>query len=65
MDKKRFEQFHYEMLDSPFFKSSANAIEIIKDLETGVLYCVANKQNGISMTPLLDSEGKPIIDKSE
>ena len=39
--------------------------QIIKDKETGVLYYLANIGNGVGLTPLLGSDGKPIIESVE
>jgi len=37
---------------------------IIKDNETGMLYyMVESGRGGLGLTPLLDADGKPIIDK--
>jgi len=36
--------------------------QIIKDKETGVLYHFASNTVGAGLTPLLDSEGKPIVE---
>jgi len=38
---------------------------IIKDTETGVLYLKADSRthSGIGITPLLDSDGKVVVDK--
>jgi len=65
MSKKRFKQIHYENLDSPSFKCIAQYMEIIKDLDTGILYCLSAHGANIAMTPLLGCDGKPIIDDSE
>ena len=64
----RFKQIHFEKLSSQSgwnINSIAEHIEILKDLDTGVLYCLATCGSNIAMTPLLDSNGNPIIDKSE
>jgi len=39
--------------------------QIVKDKETGVLYYLANVGNGVGLTPLLGSDGKPIIEPVE
>ena len=64
----RFERIHYEKTLKPSKFSDDYAIdqiEILKDLNTGVLYCASRYASSIAMTPLLGSDGKPIIDKSE
>lgn len=35
---------------------------VMKDIETGVLYYMANSGRGIGLTPLLGVDGKPIIE---
>lgn len=40
-------------------------ITVVKDKETGVLYCIADKANGVSMTPLLDASGNPMVEPVE
>ena len=61
MYQNRFKQIHIEKLNST---AATEYMEIIKDLNTGVLYCIACN-GSLAMTPLLDSNGNPIIDKSE
>jgi hypothetical protein len=39
------------------------SIQIVVDLETGVNYIVNVNMSGNSMTPLLDSKGKVVVDK--
>ena len=68
MEEKRFKQIHFEEIrqyGSFKMTNAADYIEILKDTETGILYCVAKSHSGLTMTPLLDSEGKITIDKSE
>lgn len=69
LEQKRFKQIYFEEFPpvNPFKPARAvSEMEIIKDLETGILYCVAGKGNGgLTMTPLLGTDGKPLIDKSE
>ena len=41
-------------------------ISVIKDKETGVQYCLVHRSSGssgggLTMTPLLDANGKPLI----
>ena len=35
---------------------------ILKDKETGVLYCFAQSGNAGGLTPLLDRDGRPLTD---
>jgi len=37
---------------------------VIRDKQTGVLYLFAKSGYGGGLTPLLDAEGKPIVEKS-
>ena len=46
-------------------KKDYNTYEIHTDLNTGVQYYLIQSSNGTAMTPLLDTDGKPLIDKSE
>ena len=69
--ENRFELVHGEVLTLP--KNLAgnpydNQVKssIFKDKVTGVLYLYTQSRLGTStMTPLLGSDGKPVIDKSE
>jgi hypothetical protein len=62
--EKRFETLHYE-------SSLAVSNRIIKDTKTGVLYLFCSEGYAGGLTPLLGSDGKPILydreltDKSE
>ncbi len=56
-DDKRFEVVFKE--DGGF--SSSKQI-ILKDRETGVHYLVYSSGYGAAMTPLLDRDGKPVVD---
>jgi len=39
---------------------------VLKDTITNVLYYyISNGSGGVALTPLLDPDGKPLIDKSE
>jgi len=60
LSKDRFQRTHTEGSYSQIVFGS----EIIKDSETGVSYLVT-MGNGIGITPLLDADGKPLVDKSE
>jgi len=46
-------------------KRSYSRFEIHKDLQTGVLYYFIASSSGKTITPLLDVDGKPLVDKSE
>jgi len=70
MSKNRFEIIHQEKVPFPHGKDTAIMrmkhhnlpVEIIKDKETGVLYLYTTGESP-TMTPLLDVDGKPLIDK--
>ncbi|MCL2559495.1 MAG: DUF6440 family protein [Turicibacter sp.] len=66
MFKNRFKSLHAEELPSAFPDSFAIKYEILKDQQTGILYCLTKGlgQGAMAMTPLLDADGKPMIDKS-
>jgi hypothetical protein len=38
------------------------SMRIIKDTQTGVLYLYTSEGYGTAITPLLDSDGKPIVE---
>ena len=38
-------------------------VRILKDKQTGVLYLFADTFYGGGLTPLLDADGKPIVEK--
>ena len=59
--KNRFEQVHYETLDTPFMKTTVKNISIVKDTETGVMYGMTMQ----GIFPLLDTDGKPLLEKPE
>ena len=72
--ENRFVQVHYEELPKPaktkgyVWSRIATRMEILKDIHTGVLYCLSAADTGNPvpvMTPLLDTDGKPLTDKSE
>ncbi len=45
--------------------NAAGVRQILVDKETGVNYLLWRSGYGAGITPLLDSEGKPVIDKSK
>ena len=53
---KRFEIVHSEKL------ALVNSVMVLRDRETGVLYLFAQSGYAGGLTPLLDSEGKPMKD---
>lgn len=38
---------------------------VFRDTTTGVLYHGISGQNGASLTPILDPDGKPVVDKTK
>jgi len=54
----RFEVVHKESL------AADGEGKVIRDKETGVLYYFFKYYNGGGITPLIDQDGKPIIDKT-
>ena len=36
---------------------------VMKDTHTGVLYYMVDSNRGIGLTPLIDENGKPLVDK--
>lgn len=48
--KERFEIINYQ-----------SGVEVMIDKETGVNYLVRYSVHGISVTPLLDRDGKPLL----
>lgn len=70
--ENRFIQVHYEELPK-IKKISGNnwgqiatRMEILKDTHTGALYCISSVDGANPMmTPLIGSDGKPLVDKSE
>ena len=70
--ENRFVQVHYEELPKTakikgyYASNIVRTVEIIKDIHTGVLYYHASSGNSApTVAPLLDIDGKPLIDKSE
>jgi len=60
--KERFERLYREKKDVHGVSYNEH---IIRDNKTGVLYYQSASRNGVSMTPLLGSDGKPIIEPVE
>ncbi len=58
MEKNRF-----ELVSSEEIKMDLGFLEtfVLKDKHTGVLYLYTNRGNGGGLTPLVDSQGKPLI----
>jgi len=65
MSKNRLKSIEFQKLPIDGFKTLATRYEILKDQETGVLYYFVNSTGGVAMTPIIDADGKPVIDKSE
>ena len=55
--KTRFELIHNENI-TPYFGTA-----ILRDTQSGVQYLFACNSSGGGLTPLLDAEGKPIVEK--
>ncbi|MGP5055409.1 DUF6440 family protein [Brachybacterium paraconglomeratum] len=43
-------------------KTTVPRTEVLRDNQSGVCYMLVNAANGVGLTPLLDAEGKPVID---
>lgn len=65
MSKNRLKAIDFKKLPINGFKTLAVRYEILKDQETGVLYYFVESTGGPTMTPIIDANGKPVIDKSE
>ena len=67
--ENRFVRVYSEKLPKPATKNYGDLvsnIEIIKDTDTGVLYCFASSGYSTpTMSPLIGPDGLPLIDKSE
>jgi len=62
MTNDRFEEVHFERPNAKHIYS----IGIVKDLETGVLYgSFKGGSHTLSVIPLIDADGKPLVDKEE
>jgi hypothetical protein len=57
LSKKNFEIINGEGL------TSVKSISTLRDTRTGVQYLLVIHEDGSGLTPLLDKEGKPIIDE--
>ena len=58
MKKGRFKQVYYDNRD--FGKTERILDTILRDEVTGVLYLQSRHTRGLSITPLLDKDGKPL-----
>jgi len=70
MSKNRFKRIYHESI--PLKKHFNNKeiiekVEIIKDQHTGVLYGAFEHEqvNQMTVIPLIDADGKPLVDVSE
>ncbi|MBQ8994894.1 MAG: xylan 1,4-beta-xylosidase [Oscillospiraceae bacterium] len=54
-------RFRTELVESGFAKN----ISIIHDTETGIDYLMVREGYGLGLTPLLGSDGKPVVRKTE
>ena len=59
MSKRNGKRFQTKFEENKFLST----VSVIVDVETGVNYILAYGIGGASVTPLLDSEGKVVIDK--
>jgi hypothetical protein len=60
MDDERIKLIRNEMV-----KNTGIRTMILKDKETGVLYLfVSSGGGGTGLTPLIDQNGKPLVDKT-
>lgn len=55
MTEKRFEEVYSQ--------GKLTITKMLRDNETGVLYLVQREGYGLGLTVMLDSDGKPLIDK--
>lgn len=55
---KRFEKIHSETI------GFAGSMEILRDTQTGVCYLWRASGYAGGLTPLLDAQGAPVIDRS-
>lgn len=64
MFNKRSNETRFELvLDEKM--PGLNSVKIYRDKQTGVQYMLAAIGNGGGLSPLLDKDGKPIIDGHE
>ena len=59
---KKYERFVVTEKEGSQMKE-AGVMQVIVDTETGVNYLFVKSGYGAGLTPLLDSEGKPIVTK--
>ena len=71
MEEKRFKKiYHEKLLEQGLsfgMKEIAGKIEVMMDSSTKVQYCIVQSAAGGEMAafPLLDTDGKPLMDKPE
>lgn len=46
-----------------YTQGKLEAIKVIRDNETGVLYMSQREGYGVGLTVMVDQEGKPLVDK--
>jgi len=71
MSENRFKRVYHESIpiDKRKFskKEIIEKVEVLKDQHTGVLYGVFKHEQAVNMAvvPLIDADGKPLVDMSE
>lgn len=55
MSEKRFEEVYSQ--------GKLTVTKVLRDNETGVLYLMHQLGYGLGLTPLLDADGKPLLDE--
>jgi len=66
MSEKRFKKIHYENIMERHSKTEiVKSVEIIQDSCTGVLYGAFHVigASQMSIIPLIDADGKPLVEK--
>ena len=55
-------QSGFELISGEGF-NTVKSVSILRDKQTGVQYLLVIHENGSGLTPLLDKDGKPVIDE--
>ncbi|HAT84375.1 MAG TPA: hypothetical protein DEF02_00630 [Clostridiales bacterium] len=63
--KKEKPEKRFEQTSSDSVSLIGPNCSVIVDRQTGVNYLVAYSSYGLGITPLLDSDGKPVVTKTE